>query len=184
MASRRLGVGVIGSGFNARFHLEAFTGVRDADVLGIWSPNRARAGSAAELARKLDVGPARAYQSISELVADPTIDAIWLCGPNHTRVENVEEVCHALARRGSPLVGIACEKPLARNVAEAVRVTELVRSASIAHGYLENQLFAPQLEIGRALLWKRGASVAGRPYLARAAEEHSGPHAPWFWQGQ
>ena len=46
MASRRLGVGVIGSGFNARFHLEAFTGVRDADVLGIWSPNRERAGSA------------------------------------------------------------------------------------------------------------------------------------------
>ena len=184
MASRRLGVGVIGSGFNARFHLEAFTGVRDADVLGIWSPNRERAGSAAELARNLDVGPARAYQSISELVADPTIDAIWLCGPNHTRVENVEEICHALARRGSPLLGIACEKPLARNVAEALRVTELVRGAGIAHGYLENQLFAPQLEIGRALLWKRGASVAGRPYLARAAEEHSGPHAPWFWQGQ
>jgi predicted dehydrogenase len=26
--------------------------------------------------------------------------------------------------------------------------------------------------------------VAGRPYLARAAEEHSGPHAPWFWQGR
>jgi predicted dehydrogenase len=184
MTSRRLGVGVIGSGFNARFHLEAFTGVRNADVLGIWSPNRERAGNAAELARKLDVGPARAYQSISELVADPTIDAIWLCGPNHTRVENVEEICHALARRGSPLRGIACEKPLARNVAEAMRVTELVRGAGIAHGYLENQLFAPQLELGRALLWKRGASVAGRPYLARAAEEHSGPHAPWFWQGQ
>jgi predicted dehydrogenase len=184
MTSRRLGVGIIGSGFNARFHLEAFTGVRNADVLGIWSPNRERAGNAAELARKLDVGPARAYQSISELVADPTIDAIWLCGPNHTRVENVEEICHALARRGSPLRGIACEKPLARNVAEAMRVTELVRGAGIAHGYLENQLFAPQLEIGRALLWKRGASVAGRPYLARAAEEHSGPHAPWFWQGQ
>jgi predicted dehydrogenase len=184
MASRRLGVGIIGSGFNARFHLEAFTGVRNADVLGIWSPNRERAGSAAELARKLDVGPARAYQSISEMVADPTIDAIWLCGPNHTRVENVEEVCHAAARRGSPLLGIACEKPLGRNVAEATRVTQLVRSAGFAHGYLENQLFAPQLEVGRALLWKRGAAVAGRPYLARAAEEHSGPHAPWFWQGQ
>jgi predicted dehydrogenase len=184
MAIRRLGVGIIGSGFNARFHLEAFTGVRNADVLGIWSPNRERAGQAAELARKLDVGAARAYQSISELVADPTIDAIWLCGPNHTRVENVEEICHALESRGSPLLGIACEKPLARNVAEAMRVTGLVRGAGIAHGYLENQLFAPQLEIGRALLWKRGASVAGRPYLARAAEEHSGPHAPWFWQGR
>jgi predicted dehydrogenase len=25
--------------------------------------------------------------------------------------------------------------------------------------------------------------LGGRPYLARAAEEHSGPHMPWFWRG-
>jgi predicted dehydrogenase len=25
--------------------------------------------------------------------------------------------------------------------------------------------------------------LCGRPYLARAAEEHSGPHMPWFWEG-
>jgi predicted dehydrogenase len=34
------------------------------------------------------------------------------------------------------------------------------------------------------LLWARGAATTGRPYLARAAEEHSGPHTPWFWQGR
>ena len=28
----------------------------------------------------------------------------------------------------------------------------------------------------------REAALTGRPYLARAAEEHSGPHAPWFWR--
>ncbi len=32
--NRRLGVGFIGSGFNARFHMQAFRGVRDADVVG------------------------------------------------------------------------------------------------------------------------------------------------------
>jgi predicted dehydrogenase len=51
-------------------------------------------------------------------------------------------------------------------------------------GYLENQLFAPHIEAGKALLWARGAATTGRPYLARAAEEHSGPHMPWFWQGR
>jgi predicted dehydrogenase len=96
----------------------------------------------------------------------------------------VEEIVHAATRRGAALLGIACEKPLARNVAEAFRITELVRGAGIAHGYLENQVFAPQVEIGRTLIWVRGASVSGRPYLARAAEEHSGPHAPWFWRGR
>ena len=49
--NRRLGVGFIGSGFNARFHMQAFRGVRDADVLGVWSPNKKNAASAAELAR-------------------------------------------------------------------------------------------------------------------------------------
>ena len=49
----RLGVGIIGSGFNARFHLQAFVGVRDADVIGLWSPNQTNAASAAELARRL-----------------------------------------------------------------------------------------------------------------------------------
>jgi len=38
MTGSRLGVGFIGSGFVAKFHLEAWRGVRDADVLGVWSP--------------------------------------------------------------------------------------------------------------------------------------------------
>jgi len=60
----------------------------------------------------------------------------------------------------------------------------LIKRAGIAHGYLENQLFAPQIETGRTRLWARGAKLTSRPYLARAAEEHSGPHAPWFWRGE
>lgn len=59
----------------------------------------------------------------------------------------------------------------------------MVRKAGLKHGYLENQVFAPQVETGRMLLWARGAATTGRPYLARAAEEHSGPHMPWFWRG-
>ncbi|HEX6751122.1 MAG TPA: Gfo/Idh/MocA family oxidoreductase [Longimicrobium sp.] len=180
---KRLGIGIIGSGFNARFHLQAFVGVRDADVRGVWSPTTVNAEETAAMARRLDVGPARAFASIAAMVADPDIDAIWLCGPNHARVENVEEVVHAVAR-GAALRGIACEKPLARNVAEARRVAELVNGAGVMHGYLENQVFAPAVEQGRALLWARGAAATGRPYLARAAEEHGGPHAPWFWRGQ
>ena len=98
MPRGRLGVGFIGSGFNARFHMQAFRGVRDADVLGVWSPNKKNATSAAELARSLDVGAAKPYTSIADMVADPMIDAIWLTGPNHARVENVEEIVDAIER--------------------------------------------------------------------------------------
>lgn len=182
-SSKRLGVAFIGSGFNARFHLQAFRAVRDADVLGVWSPHKQNAVSAAELARSLDVGDAKPYASITEMVADPAIDAIWLTGPNHARIENIEEIVDAVEGGKGSLVGIACEKPLARNVAEAIQVRDLVKRAGIRHGYLENQVFAPQVEAGRDLLWARGAATTGRPYLARAAEEHSGPHMPWFWRG-
>lgn len=182
-SQQRLGVGFIGSGFITRFHLQSWVGVRDADVRGIWSPNAAHAAEAAALACSLGVGEARAYGSIAAMVADPAIDALWICGPNHRRVENLEEIVAALESGRGRLIGLACEKPLARNVAEAKRCVELIRRAGVLHAYLEDQLFLPPLIKGRALAWARGASLTGRPYLARAAEEHSGPHMPWFWQG-
>jgi predicted dehydrogenase len=175
---------MVGSGFNAKFHLLGFQGVRDADVLGVWSPNQKNAADTAGIARKLGVGDAKPYPSIAAMVEDPAIDAIWLSGPNHARIENVEEMVSALDRGRGELLGIACEKPLARNVAEARKVLDLVNKVGLPHGYLENQVFSPQVEVGRHLLWARGAKLTGRPYLARAAEEHSGPHAPWFWQGK
>ncbi len=184
MSRKPLGIGFIGSGFNARFHMQSFQGVRDAEILGVWSPNRKNAESAAGYARQLDVGACKPYRSIAEMVVDPAIDAIWLCGPNQARVENVEELTDPIMRGHADLRGIACEKPLARNVTEAKTVLGLVKRAGLKHGYLENQLFAPQVETGRKLLWARGAALTGRPYLARAAEEHSGPHMPWFWRGK
>jgi predicted dehydrogenase len=177
-----LGIGFVGSGFNARFHIHAFSGVRDADVRGVWSPNAKNAAATAKLARDVEVGDARAYKTIAEMVADPEIDAIWLCGPNHARIENIEEIVRAV-KDGASLAGIACEKPLARNVADAKKVAKLVDSVGLNTGYLENQLFAPDITRGKELIWARGAALTGRPYLARAAEEHSGPHMPWFWQG-
>jgi predicted dehydrogenase len=181
---RRLGVGLVGSGFNAGMHLQAFRAVRDADILGVWSPTNRNAAAAADRARQYDVGEAKPFASIRDMIADPAIDALWLTGPNHRRLENLDEIVDAVLRGHGMLRGIACEKPLARTVAEAERMIELVARAGLVHGYLENQLFAPQVEAGHALAWARGAASTGRPYLARAAEEHSGPHAPWFWRGE
>lgn len=183
-AKKRLGVGFIGSGFIARFHIRSWVAVRDADVLGVWSPNRGRAEEAAALARSLRVGEARAFDSVEEMVAAPEIDCIWLCGPNHMRLDNMERIVETLQSGKGQLIGIACEKPLARNVAEAKRMVELVEQAGVLHGYLEDQLFSPGVQRGREIVWARAATLTGRPYLARAAEEHSGPHMPWFWQGE
>src|SRR5215472_9733842 len=107
MTGSRLGIGFVGSGFNARFHMLGLQAVRDADIRGVWSPNAARAGEAAAYAKKLDVGDAKPYTSIAEMVADPAIDALWLCGPNQARIDNVEEIVHAVTGGKGELKGLA-----------------------------------------------------------------------------
>ena len=149
MKDSKLGVGFIGSGFVAKFHLQAWRGVRDADVLGVFSPNREHAEATAALAGELRVGNARAFNSIEEMIAAPEIDCIWLCGPNHLRVENMQAICNAVLSGKGQLIGVACEKPLARNVAEARQMVELIERSGLLHGYLEDQMFAPAVTRGK-----------------------------------
>ena len=184
MGNDRLGVGFIGGGFVAKFHIRSWVGVRDADVLGVVTRPVEDAADAVALANSLGVGSAKAYASVTDMVADPAIDALWICAPNFTRIEIMEEIADAVISGKGELIGVACEKPLGRNVAESRKMLELVRKAGILDGYLENQLFAPGVVRGRDILWSRGAALTGPPYLARCAEEHSGPHMPWFWDGE
>ncbi len=184
MATRRLGVGLIGVGFVGKFHVRSWIGVRDADILGVVSRSKESAQDAAALAKRLGVGDAKPFSSVTDMVADPSIDALWICAPNFTRIEIMEEIANAVESGKGELVGVACEKPLGRNAAEARRMLELVRKAGLLDGYLENQLFSPSIVRGKEILWARGAALTGPPYLARAAEEHSGPHMPWFWEGE
>ena len=178
-----LGIGIIGGGFIARFHIKSFVGVRDADILGVFDPDPKRAGEACALVKALGVGEAKPFASITEMAADPSIQALWICAPNYTRGEVMEEISHALLKGAAELIGVACEKPLGRNVKEAKKMLTLAARAKLLDGYLENQVFAPAVTRGKEIIWARGAALSGPPYLARAAEEHSGPHMPWFWEG-
>ena len=184
MPSKRLGIGFIGGGFITRFHIKSLIAVRDVDVIGVMSRTKSSAEESAALARTVGVGAqAKAYDTITHMVADPNIDALWVCSPNFARVEAFEEIASAISTGKGELIGVSCEKPLGRNVAEAEKILELTRSVGLLDGYLENQVFSPSITRGKEIVWARGAAITGRPYLARAAEEHSGPHMPWFWEG-
>tara|TARA_Y100000588_G_scaffold192898_2_gene207002 strand:- start:105768 stop:107015 length:1248 start_codon:yes stop_codon:yes gene_type:complete len=181
---KRLGIGFIGGGFITRFHIQSLIGVRDVDVLGVTSRSKASAEESAGLAKATGVGDAKVYDSITDMGADPAIDALWVCSPNFTREETFEEIEYVISSGKGELIGVTCEKPLGRNVREAKKVLELTKKSCLLDGYLENQVFAPSVTRGKEIVWARGAATTGRPYLARAAEEHSGPHMPWFWEGE
>ena len=181
---KRLGIGFIGGGFITRFHIQSLIGVRDCDVIGVMSKTKSSAEESCALARKLRVGDAEVYNSVTDMISNPNIHALWICAPNFTRIEIMEEIVSAIESGKGELIGIACEKPLGRNVAEAKQMLALAKRVNLLDGYLENQVFAPSVTKGKEIIWARGASTSGRPYLARASEEHSGPHMPWFWEGE
>lgn len=184
MSTKRLGIGFIGGGFISRFHIQSLIGVRDVDVVGVMSKTKQSAEETAAIANDLNLGPAKAYDTITEMVEDPKIDGLWVCSPNFARIDTFEEIANAIQSGKGELIGVACEKPLGRNVAEAKKVLELTKSVGLLDGYLENQVFSPSITRGKEIVWARGAATTGRPFLARAAEEHSGPHMPWFWEGE
>lgn len=181
--ARRIGVGFVGSGFIAQFHARSWTGVRDGDIVAVTSRTRESAESFANLSRQLGVGEPAVCDNVTELVRLPEVDAVWITAPNYERLPIIEAIVEEVKRGRSKVRAVAIEKPLARNVKEAERLIELVESVELLHGYLENQVFTPSLVRGKEIAWVRGAGIAGPPYLARAAEEHSGPHRPWFWRG-
>lgn len=184
MAAAPLNIGFIGSGFIAHFHLQAMEGVRNCRVAGVYSPTRERREALATAANDKDLGPCRAFDTLDEMLLSDEVDAVWVLGPNDLRVPHFEAICAANAKRKTPFRGVACEKPLARSLKEARAILAMAEEAGLNHGYLENQLFSTAVMRGKELIWRRAVPGAGRPYLARAAEEHSGPHEPWFWMGE
>ena len=178
-----LRLGILGAGFNARFHVQSLTSVRDVVVSGVQSRTPASAESLAELSRELEVGDPEVFEGAEDIAASANVDALWVNVPNDARIPVMEAIVRGNAKRAEPLRGIACEKPLARTLGEAERMVELGKESGVPTGYLENMIFVPAVERGKEILWRRGAPIAGRPYLARAAEEHAGPHSPWFWMG-
>ena len=142
MSEKHLGIGFIGGGFITRFHIQSLISVRNVDVMGVMSRTKSSAEESAALAKNIGVGnDAKAYDSITEMIADPNIDALWVCSPNFARIETFEEIADAISSGKGELIGVACEKPLGRNFAEAKKVVELTKSVGLLDGYLENQVF-------------------------------------------
>lgn len=180
---KRLRVGFVGSGFIAKFHVRSMLSVRHVDIVGVYSRSAKNRAAFCDYVNERDLGDCKSYESLSAMLQSGEIDAIWIVAPNHTRLDIMQIIHDEVVAGRSDLVAVACEKPLARTIAEGRKMLDLVENAKLNHGYLENQVFCAAVLRGKEIIWRRAVPSTGRPYLARATEEHSGPHEPWFWQG-
>jgi predicted dehydrogenase len=170
-----LKIGMIGAGFVARFHERALRSVRNAELAGVYALKGAEA--LAQVARQDRLGDTRTYGSIAELMK--AVDVVCVFAPNFARVEMMREIARAV-ENGVAIKGIIIEKPLARNVAEADTLVRIAKAMNVPTAYFENQIHMPAVVQARGQLLQVEKAM-GAPHLARSAEEHGGPHEPWFW---
>jgi predicted dehydrogenase len=176
MADTPLRYGIVGAGFVSAFHLRALEQVRGIEVTGIVSRTPPEELAASIRARGL--GSARIYTTVREMARD--VDVVAIFSPNEARIDTMEQIAAAVRDDGARLAWLICEKPLARNLAEARRVVELAREIGAPSAYFENQLHMQMLQQARTQLASVAAAM-GPLTLARSSEEHAGPHNAWFW---
>ncbi|MCI0397109.1 MAG: Gfo/Idh/MocA family oxidoreductase [Chloroflexi bacterium] len=170
-------LGIIGAGFVAHFQARAIRQIRNVEIAGITSRTKARAEALARIVRDDGIGAGVVYDSVGEMA--PHVDAIAIFSPNFTRIEIMEQIVAAV-KQGAALKGAICEKPLGRNVAEARGLVELADEANLRTAYFENQIFMKPVRAQLAQLAPQQKTM-GPLVLTRSAEEHGGPHEPWFW---
>lgn len=172
---QKMTLGMIGAGFVANFHAKALTQVRCVDVDGVTALKGAEELS--KFVQDNALGSGTVYPSVTELAKN--VDAVAVFAPNFVRVDVVEEIAEAV-KQGAELKGVICEKPLGRNVAEARKLVDLARGAGLKTAYFENQIFMKPIQAQLAQLAPQQETM-GPLALTRSAEEHGGPHEPWFW---
>ncbi|UCD50893.1 MAG: Gfo/Idh/MocA family oxidoreductase [Phycisphaerales bacterium] len=170
-----LKIGMIGAGFVAGFHERALCSVRNVEFAGVYALKGA--DELAQQARRDRLGDTKVYESIGALVK--AVDVVCLFAPNFARLEIMREVARAV-EGGAELKGIIIEKPLARNMREADTLVRMAKAMHIPTAYFENQIHMPCIVQARRQLGQVEQAM-GAAHLARSAEEHGGPHEPWFW---
>ena len=170
-----LKIGMIGAGFVAGFHERALCSVRGVELSGICAPEGAEA--LAKRARKDGLGNTRVYDNVADICG--AVDVVCIFAPNFARLEIMRNIAKAV-ENGAKLRGIICEKPMARNLQEADVMARVAKSLHVPNAYFENQLHMPCVVEARNQL-KTVEKAMGPVHLSRSAEEHGGPHEPWFW---
>ena len=175
----RVRVGLVGAGFVARIHADAYRHVHGVAV-ELYRVTASRPERAAAFAAAL--GVTGTAPDLAALLDDPEVDLVDLCVPPYLHAP----FAVAAARAGKHVI---VEKPLTgffgdaatprsemcrRALASADEVLDACRAAGVRLCYAENWVYAPPIQKARRLL-----AAADGPILRLVGEEsHSGTHAP------
>jgi predicted dehydrogenase len=135
----QLNAAIVGLGFVGRAHLEALRrlGISVQGALGS-TPERSKAAADA-------LHLPRAYNSLEELAADPSVQLVHLCTPNYLHFQESSQ----LLRAGKHVL---CEKPLALDSRESATLVSLLKETGLVGAIAYNLRYYPLCQEARVLI--------------------------------
>jgi len=163
-------VAMLGTGLIGDLYARTIQGQRGRDrVVVAYSRSSERGKAFCER-----LGIPRHTTSIDDAVNDPDVDTVVVGLPNDLHLDAVQKA----AKAGKSLL---ITKPLGRDAAEAKAILEVVESAGVFGGYLEDMPYIPKTMVALASI---ASGVIGDVTWVRARSAHPGPHSAWFWDPQ
>src|SRR5215831_6017697 len=137
MATKRLGMGLVGAGFVGPHHVDAVRRLGYVDIVAVAGSSKTSAQAKADA---LHIG--KAYGSYEELLNDPSIQVVHNATPN-----NLHYAVNAAAiAKGKHVVS---DKPLAMTAAEAKSLLDQATKAGIVHAVTFNYRGNPLVQQAR-----------------------------------
>jgi len=192
MAKPRVGLGIIGAGYAAQFHVASARRVRqvEVEIVGVASRTEEKVRRFAQ-----EQGLPFWTTEVDRLLERPDVDVVSLCVP-------VSAHAPLALRAAAAGKHIICEKPLTgycgeerpgeelvghtvprremfrQAVAQAKAMVEAAQRHGVLLMYAENWVYAPAVAKARRLL----QAAQGTLLDIRAEESHSGSHSPYSYR--
>jgi predicted dehydrogenase len=136
----KIRTGIIGTGFIGPAHVEALRRLGFVDVAAV-----AERGEELAERKAKELSIAKAYGDYRDLLADPTIDVIHNCTPNHLHFQVNKDILAS----GKHVVS---EKPLAMNSQESKELVRLAGMSKAVNAINFNYRYMPLVQQARAMV--------------------------------
>ena len=138
--AKKIRTAIFGAGFMGRVHTEGIRRLGNVEVVAV-------AAETSEEARifAASAGIERSTGEYREILADPTIDAVHVCAPNHLHFPMVKAALEA----GKHVI---CEKPLATSVSDALEMVALAKKTGVANCTFHNVRAYPHAQNMRRIV--------------------------------
>jgi len=163
----KLRVGITGSGFIGQVHFDAFSRLKEAEVVAVADVDKNKRNLFAKK-NKLRFQ----FETLKQMAESDEVDIITLGVPNFLH-KDFAITCMKNDKH------VIIEKPLCLTLDDADEIIEVSRRYKRYAFYAEELCFIPKFVRAKEIV---DAGGIGKPYMIKEWEKHAGPYSQWFFK--